>query len=105
MTAQWLPVENSFELQLLDRLVGEGRRFIKCLQYNLGGGPLLATAVLLDTVPSPCALYIIPSEVTEAAAKERRSADEMAGLGSWTWQASRSSISELPAANAYVPNS
>jgi hypothetical protein len=36
VTRQWLPVADGFEKQLLDRLVGENRSFVKGLHYNLG---------------------------------------------------------------------
>ena len=35
VTPQWLPVEDSFERQLVEHLVAEGRSFIKGLRYNL----------------------------------------------------------------------
>jgi hypothetical protein len=41
-TRQWLPVADGFEKQLLDRLVGENRFFVKGLHYNLGRGDRIA---------------------------------------------------------------
>jgi len=34
-TGEWLPVEDSFERQLVERLVRERRSFVKALRYNL----------------------------------------------------------------------
>jgi len=48
VTRQWLPVEDGFEKQLLDRLVGENRAFVKGLHYNLGRDNGIASAVLTD---------------------------------------------------------
>ena len=47
--AQWIPVEDAFEVQLLDRLLKDGRRFTKCLQYGVPTERDLPSVVLLDT--------------------------------------------------------
>ena len=49
VTRQWLPVADGFEKQLLDRLVGETRCFVKGLHYNLGRSDWIA---LSSTTPS-----------------------------------------------------
>jgi hypothetical protein len=36
VTRHWLPVEDGFEKQLVERLVADGRSFVKGLRYNLG---------------------------------------------------------------------
>ena len=41
-------VADGFEKQLLDRLVGETRSFVKGLHYNLGRGDRIASAMLTD---------------------------------------------------------
>ena len=48
VTPQWLPIEDSFERQLVERLVAQGRSFIKGLRYNLRRDQCLATATLTD---------------------------------------------------------
>lgn len=55
---QWLPVADSFEQQLVDLLVKEGRRFVKALGYNLPSTERLASAVLTDSDASPIGLYV-----------------------------------------------
>ena len=67
VTQQWLPVEDGFEKQLLERLVGENRAFVKGLHYNLGRGNRIASAVLTDCEGSPPMLFIIPAGLGEAA--------------------------------------
>lgn len=94
---QWIPVEDSFDLQLVDRLVREGRRFTKGMRYNVGADRPIATAVLLDT-PSPCALGIVrPNE--DAEAPSRSNGPGIDGqIAAWSWDISRSHIPPLPAA-------
>ena len=55
---EWIPVEDRFELNLVDALVGSSRRFLKSLRYNAPSDTTTASAVLLDTVDAPCPLYI-----------------------------------------------
>ena len=60
-TSQWVPLEDEFEKQLIDRLVSEGRSFIKGLRYNLGAGSALACATLTDCEGTAPALSIVPT--------------------------------------------
>lgn len=56
--AQWIPVEDAFELELVDRLVHEGRWFTKALRYNLAGVRALPSATLLDAAGGPFPLIL-----------------------------------------------
>lgn len=59
-TAQWLPIEDSFERQLVERLVAQGRSFIKGLRYNLRRDQCVATATLTDMGHPGPLLFIAP---------------------------------------------
>ncbi|KQW69850.1 hypothetical protein ASC67_05010 [Methylibium sp. Root1272] len=65
VTLQWLPVDNLFEMQLVDRLVTERRSFIKGLRYNVSPSTVVATAALIDTGDRPTMLFV--SSLAEAA--------------------------------------
>lgn len=58
VTAQWLPVEDTVEHQLLVKLVREQRCFARCLRYNMPTGSRLPVAVLLDLGREPLGLWI-----------------------------------------------
>lgn len=58
VTRCWLPVEDGFEKQLIERLVAEGRSFVKGLRYNLGLGSALASATLTDCEGSGLLLFV-----------------------------------------------
>jgi Protein of unknown function (DUF1173) len=58
VTRCWLPVEDGFEKQLIERLVAEGRSFVKGLRYNLGAGSQLASATLTDCDGSAPLLFV-----------------------------------------------
>jgi hypothetical protein len=47
-TAQWLPIEDSFERQLVEHLIADGRAFVKGLRYNLHRDQCVATVTLTD---------------------------------------------------------
>lgn len=53
VTSQWLAVEDWFDMQLTERLVSDGRSFIKPLRYNLPTTTPLPTALLTDTGDAP----------------------------------------------------
>ncbi len=66
VTRQWLPVEDAFEKQLVEKLIGDGRSFIKGLRYNLGMTSSLACATLTDSNCSPTALVVVPARVEDS---------------------------------------
>jgi hypothetical protein len=93
VTRQWLPVEDAFEKQLLDRLVGENRFFVKGLHYNLGRGEPIASAVLTDCEGPAPMLFILPASVDEAA-PDHQTGDT--GAPAWKWRRSGEPMPPLP---------
>lgn len=91
VTDNWIPLENTYEKLLLDKLTNEKRRFTKGLRYNLASNRPLACAVLTD-LANPVAMYVEPG----AASDEYTAAlDELiveSKLESWRWKAG----SEMP---------
>jgi hypothetical protein len=65
VTLQWLPVEDAFEKQLVERLVADSRSFVKGLRYNLDAGSALASATLTDCEGSPTSLVVAPAGVAD----------------------------------------
>jgi hypothetical protein len=61
VTRQWLPVEDGFERQLVERLMAEGRSFVKGLRYNLGSSSVLASATLTDCEGPAPQLFVLPA--------------------------------------------
>ncbi|MCP5272060.1 MAG: DUF1173 domain-containing protein [Burkholderiaceae bacterium] len=95
VTRQWLPVADGFEKQLLDRLVGESRSFVKCLHYNLGRGDWIASAVLTDCEGSAPMLFIGPAGVDEVATDPGAGAPYDGQV--WAWCRSAEPMPPLPA--------
>ena len=97
VTGQWLPIEDPFEQQLVERLVRDGRSFVKGLRYNLSAGQVVASAVLTDSAESPIPLCIAPrgayDEHLDGVIQDSQSADMSA---SWVWRVSQGAMPPLP---------
>ena len=93
VTRQWLPVEDGFEKQLLDRLVCENRAFVKVLHYNLGRDNGIASALLTDCEGSAPMLFIVPAGLDEAT-PGRATGDP--GPAVWMWRRTGEPIPPFP---------
>ena len=103
VTGQWLPVEDSFEQQLIERLVRNGRSFVKGLRYNLPPGQPLASAILTDIGDSLVALWIAPRgndvQPRDFAIQDIESAD-VAPV--WVWRTAQGTMPPLPHQNRQI---
>jgi hypothetical protein len=93
VTRQWIPVEGGFEAQLVERLVNEGRAFVKGLRYNLGAGSVLASATLTDCEGSAPLLFVVPAGLEDDGRLQHVS-DPSAPL--WLWHPSSEAMPTLP---------
>jgi hypothetical protein len=97
--AQWLPLENSYEKIVVERLVAHSRKFEKCLRFNLAADKALATVVLADT-PEPVVVFVAPPESADST--DRAVADLRAECQYQlvVWDCAGSEIPELPPARS-----
>jgi len=93
VTAQWLPVEDSFEHQLLGKLVREQRCFARCLRYNMPTASSLPVAVLLDQGLEPLGLWIARRRPDESQTSESSQ-----GVAAWRWSTTEAAMPPLPPA-------
>jgi hypothetical protein len=93
VTRQWLPVEDGFEKQLVERLVGEGRSFVKGLRFNLEVARVLATATLTDCEDAAPMLFIVPAG---ADGDERYLPVRDSSAAVWVWHRSSEAMPALP---------
>jgi hypothetical protein len=93
VTRQWLPVENAFEKQLVEKLVSDGRSFIKGLRYNLGAASALACATLTDCDGSAPLLFVVPAGV-EHDGRHLQMSDPSVPL--WLWHPTAEAMPPLP---------
>lgn len=100
VTRQWLPVEDGFEKQLLDKLVGESRAFVKGLHYNLGKKDRIASVALTDCEGPAPMLFIVPVDLDEPV-PGHEAGDP--GQPIWMWRRSGEAMPPLPLARTQSP--
>jgi hypothetical protein len=97
VTPQWLPIDDSFDRQLVERLVDEGRSFIKGLRYNLPADRLLAGATLTDIDGAAPLLFVVPRGLEEldvtSSLKDIAPED---GSALWVWRPGSEIMPPLP---------
>jgi hypothetical protein len=104
VTSHWLPVENAFELQLVERMAREGRSFVKGLRYNLHRSGVLASAVLTDTPDSPVPLFVVSMHDEEGiVGREGQWPSTRVASSSppWVWSAGQEEMPPLPKSHAH----
>ena len=100
VTAQWLPIEDSFERQLVEYLVADGRAFIKGLRYNLHRDQCVATAMLTDTRDAPPLLFVVSPGLERAALVGGTNFENPRGDASvWVWKPGSEAMPRVPLPN------
>ena len=89
---QWIPVEDVFELQLVNRLLQAGRRFTKSLGYGFRIESPLTTAALLDTANPPSPLCIARPGFPRSRIEDQWEE----GDKPWVWHVGQTTIPPLP---------
>ena len=93
VTRQWLPVEDGFEKQLVEKLVGDGRSFIKGLRYGLGATSAVACATLTDGGASAPLLFVSSADIADHWPPHQLR-DPSTPL--WRWNPSSEAMPPLP---------
>jgi hypothetical protein len=93
VTRQWLPVEDGFDKQLVERLVAESRSFVKGLRYNLAAESALACATLTDCENSVPSLFIAYAGIDSG---ERNLQTRSPAVLSWRWDPASEVMPSLP---------
>lgn len=93
VTRCWLPIDDSYEQLLLDRLVADGRSFVKGLRYNLIKHIAVATAALTDCGSTPEFLFL-----TTAGLEDRHQDTQTSNTpaASWVWNPSTGAMPAFP---------
>ncbi len=94
---QWLPVENTYEQQLVERLSRLSLKSVKGLRFNLSSSHPIASATLPHRRPCAAGLYIVPpdaDEEFEAALAEMIAARD--DVEPWIWRVGEGEMPPLP---------
>ena len=97
VTRQWLPIEDTFDRELVERLFSEERSFIKGLRYNLRRDQPFAAATLLDSGIVGSQLFVVPPGREQLArpdvlCRQATRSDE----DFWVWQPGEGPMPALP---------
>jgi hypothetical protein len=92
-TRQWLPVDDAHERRLIERLVADGRSFVKGLRYNLGSKSALASATLTDCEGSAPLLFVVHAGIDDSG-RYLQVCDP--SVPAWMWCPSREVMPALP---------
>lgn len=86
VSQQWLPLEELHELPLIERIVQEGRSFLKPLRFDAKSWAVFPNVLLLDTGSRPTPLHVASPFMSEKerAAKDRAAKDS--GDATWLWR-------------------
>jgi hypothetical protein len=97
VTANWIPFDSTYELNVLEKLASENRRFIKGLRYNLPSKRPLACAILSDTA-QPVPLFVVPAGADESYVRDVDELVASSKMESLVWRAGEEAFPVLPLA-------
>lgn len=100
-SAAWLPIDDLYDQQLLSCLVHDGRRFRRCLRYNLAADRPVAVAVATDTRPRPVAMYVVTPSVEDIYLTALQEMVERSEFPAWIWHAGREACPAMPSLNGF----
>lgn len=92
-----MPVEDSFETQLVETLIRDGRSFVKRLRHNMPPSQLLANTIPADSSESPCALFIAPRVDDDESALAVNDVARTDGSPDWVRRTAERAMPSLPA--------
>ena len=96
-TAQWLPIEDSFERQLVEHLIADGRAFVKGLRYNLHRDQCVATVTLTDTGNNASRLFVVSPGLENLVVPAARKVVSSRGEAPvWVWKPASEAMPQLP---------
>lgn len=97
VTREWLPIEDSFERQLVERLVAEGRAFIKGLRYDLHRDQPIAAATLTDTGGAGTVMFVLAPGLDRTAITDFiECATHSGDAAVWVWNPGSEAMPRFP---------
>ncbi len=93
VTRHWLPLDDAFDKQLIERLVSDGRSFVKGLRYNLCAKSAVARATLTDCEGSAPSLFVVRAGIDDSR-RYREVCDPSKPV--WVWNPTSEAMPPLP---------
>ncbi len=88
-TEHWIPIEGTHEVDLIEALTQQRRRFMKPLRYDARSAASFPNVILLDMGAKPTPLHVVSAslDLQDRAAKEK--ALKPSGDTAWVWYTDR----------------
>jgi CRISPR/Cas system CMR-associated protein Cmr5 small subunit len=88
-TEQWIPIEGMHELDLINALIEEKRRFVKPLRYDAKSAAAFPNALLLDAGGKPVALHVMSAFMEAKDRDVKEQALKRHAEMQWVWHTAR----------------
>lgn len=92
-TREWIPIDDAFEQQLIERLVAEDRSFLKSAHIDHSPHGLIPCATLTDSLAPAPELYIVAGGNQDL---DREPAARVVDRNRWSWHVSDGPMPPLP---------
>jgi len=86
VSQEWLPLEGLHELPLVERLIQDGRAFLKPLRFDARTWAVFPNVLLLDTEAPPTPLHVVSAFMSEKERTTKDKAINASGKGTWFWR-------------------
>ena len=96
-SAQWIPLNGVHEIDLIQALVEQRRRFVKPLQYDAKSAASFPNALLLDAGATPLALHVVSGFMGAKDQAIKQTILKSADGAPWVWSTDQP-MPALPAA-------
>ena len=95
-SAQWIPLDHTYEKDVVDKLVVEQRAFLKPLRYEAKHAGKFPNFQLLDVGERPVALEILSAFLSPQERAAKASAIAARNPKGWAWDTAQGGVPDLP---------
>ena len=98
-TEHWIPIEGTHEVDLIEALTQQRRRFMKPLRYDARSAASFPNVLLLDTGAKPTPLHVVSASLDPRDRAAKENALKAPGDTAWVWN----TYKKMPPLPAAVP--
>jgi hypothetical protein len=88
-TEHWIPIEGTHEVDLIEALTQQRRRFMKPLRYDARSAASFPNVLLLDTGAKPTPLHVVSASLDPRDRAAKENALKAPGDTAWVWNTDR----------------
>jgi hypothetical protein len=88
-TEHWIPIEGTHEVDLIEALTQQRRRFMKPLRYDARSAASFPNVLLLDTGGTPTPLHVVSTSLNPQDRVAKEKTLKALGDTAWVWSTDR----------------